>query len=232
MSLDINELFREVLNQNNNNIRNKTQNVQKFLFGFNANVSSLPGDLISSISSSSFAKSNEVNQSDFFELWLNRVLLVIYLIIFVVGLTGNFIVIYFVLFYKRMQTMTNNFITNLAVADLLVIFICVPITASRLLYDSWIFGRFMCRISGFAQGVSLSVSVLTLTAISIDRYYIIYKPMKARSICTNRKVKLVVIIIWLVAIFTMSPLLSFLGPGMPWQTVWLTDVQMDLGNPL
>ena len=48
---------------------------------------------------------------------------------------------------------------------------------------------------------------MTLTAISIDRYYIIYKPMKARSICTNRKVKIIVTATWVLSSFIMSPLL-------------------------
>jgi hypothetical protein len=57
------------------------------------------------------------------------------------------------------------------------------------------------------KGVSLSVSVLTLTAISVDRYYIIYKPLKVRSICTNKKIKIVLMMIWSISIFLMSPLL-------------------------
>lgn len=139
--------------------------------------------------------------------WIDLFYIVIYSIIFITGFFGNFIVIYFVLVYKRMQTMTNKFITNLAVSDLLVIFICIPVTVSRYVTKEWVFGEFMCRFSSFAQGVSLSVSVMTLTAISIDRYYIIYKPMKARSICTNRKVKIVLLSTWILSIFIMSPLL-------------------------
>ncbi|RNA37954.1 galanin receptor type 1-like [Brachionus plicatilis] len=139
--------------------------------------------------------------------WTELFYIAVYSIIFVTGFFGNFIVIYFVLVYKRMQTMTNKFITNLAVSDLLVIFICVPVTASRYMTKEWVFGEFMCRFSSFAQGVSLSVSVMTLTAISIDRYYIIYKPMKARSICTNRKVKIILLSTWILSIFIMSPLL-------------------------
>jgi hypothetical protein len=30
---------------------------------------------------------------------------------------------------------------------------------------------------------------------------------------------------------TMSPSLSTLSPGIPWQTWWLTEVQIDLGKP-
>ena len=47
---------------------------------------------------------------------------------------------------------------------------------------------------------------MTLTAISVDRYYIIYKPMKARSISRSR-IKLVVTLTWICSIITMSPML-------------------------
>lgn len=47
---------------------------------------------------------------------------------------------------------------------------------------------------------------MTLTAISIDRYYIIYKPMKARLI-TSSKIKLIVCLIWLFSIMIMLPML-------------------------
>ncbi|CAF0943700.1 unnamed protein product [Brachionus calyciflorus] len=151
--------------------------------------------------------SSSLNFDQLNKRWVDIFFIIIYVLIFLIGLFGNFIVIYFVLVYKRMQTMTNKFITNLAVSDLLVIFICIPVTASRYITKEWVFGEFMCRFSSFAQGVSLSVSVMTLTAISIDRYYIIYKPMKARSICTNRKVKLILFLTWILSIFIMSPLL-------------------------
>ena len=48
---------------------------------------------------------------------------------------------------------------------------------------------------------------MTLTAISIDRYFIISKPIKARTIYTDRKMKLIVSAIWLISVIIMSPLL-------------------------
>ena len=53
----------------------------------------------------------------------------------------------------------------------------------------------------------MSVSVFTLTAISVDRYFIIYKPLKARTLCTSRKIKMSITIIWCLSLFIMSPLL-------------------------
>lgn len=47
---------------------------------------------------------------------------------------------------------------------------------------------------------------MTLTAISIDRYYIIYKPMKARLI-TRSKINIMVCLIWLFSAAIMTPML-------------------------
>lgn len=48
---------------------------------------------------------------------------------------------------------------------------------------------------------------MTLTAISMDRYFIINKPMKARTICTDRTVIIIVSSIWILSVLIMSPLL-------------------------
>ena len=168
--------------------------MQEFDFEISLNFSNLFSSLIQ-------AQKNESKL-------LNLIFIVIYIVIFVVGFISNFLVIYFVLVYKRMQTMTNKILTNLAVADLLVVLICVPVTIGRLYKPhEYIFGEFICKCSSFIQGMSLSVSILTLTAISADRYYIIYKPFKARAHCTNHKIKVVVCIIWALSAFIMSPLL-------------------------
>ncbi len=141
------------------------------------------------------------------KLWPNKILISLYLVIFLIGLVGNIFVIYFVLFYKRMQSMTNKFITNLALADMLVIFICIPDEVARLMEISWKYEKFFCEITHFSQGLSLCVSVMTLTAISIDRYLIIHKPVRARSIYTHRRVRIIVSLTWILSIIIMSPLL-------------------------
>lgn len=95
---------------------------------------------------------NNYNNTKMIRTLSDHVFLFIYALIFLVGLVGNFLVIYFVLFYKRMQTITNKLITNLSIADLLVIFFCVPVTASQHVSRNWLFGEVVCRASGFVQG--------------------------------------------------------------------------------
>jgi neuropeptide FF receptor 2 len=53
---------------------------------------------------------------------------VAYLLVFAVGIVGNFFVIAVVFRSPRMRTVTNFFIVNLAVADILVIVFCLPAT--------------------------------------------------------------------------------------------------------
>lgn len=59
---------------------------------------------------------------------MTAVYCVAYLLVFAVGLVGNCFVIAVVFRSPRMRTVTNFFIVNLAVADILVIVFCLPAT--------------------------------------------------------------------------------------------------------
>ncbi|GFS54843.1 QRFP-like peptide receptor [Trichonephila inaurata madagascariensis] len=57
---------------------------------------------------------------------------VIYGITLVVGLIGNLLIIYTVISFRRMRTISNVFLASLATADLLVVLICVPVKVSSI----------------------------------------------------------------------------------------------------
>ena len=65
----------------------------------------------------------------------------------------------------------------------------------------------MCKTTPLIQGTSVSVSVLTLLVVSLDRFYAISRPMKARIIVTRKRVYVAILLIWLVAIAIASPLI-------------------------
>lgn len=52
---------------------------------------------------------------------------VFYIFIFIIGVFGNLLVIYVLAKEKELRTFTNYLLANLSIADLLVLFICVPI---------------------------------------------------------------------------------------------------------
>ena len=49
-------------------------------------------------------------------------------------------------------SVTNYFLVNLSVADLLVTTICMPIAMSQAITSIWFYGLFMCKFSAYLQG--------------------------------------------------------------------------------
>ncbi|KAL2077805.1 hypothetical protein ACEWY4_027309 [Coilia grayii] len=97
-------------------------------------------------------------------------LIAAYSLIILLGLVGNTLVIYMIILYKNMRTVTNYFIANLALADLMVDTICLPFTLAYTLLDEWKFGAVLCHLVPYAQALSVHVSILTLTVIALERY--------------------------------------------------------------
>jgi len=127
--------------------------------------------------------------------WLRAMFVALYAAIFLVGLSGNSLVVYVVSRSAAMRTITNIFIANLAVSDIMMCLLAVPFTPAAALLRSWPFGDVMCHVvpmtlgatrRGAARdrgggvcclrgvpmtlGVSVHVSTLTSIAIAVDRY--------------------------------------------------------------
>uniref|UniRef100_A0A1Y1LPF2 G-protein coupled receptors family 1 profile domain-containing protein n=1 Tax=Photinus pyralis TaxID=7054 RepID=A0A1Y1LPF2_PHOPY len=78
-------------------------------------------------------------------------------------------------------------------------------------------GSFLCKAVHYIQNLSTSCSVLTLTAISIERYYAIVHPMRAKYVCTNSQAKRIIAFTWCLAILLAIPILC-------------VQVQMEVGD--
>lgn len=104
----------------------------------------------------------------------------VYGIIFSIGITGNMLVCFVVCRNKAMHTVTNFFITNLAVSDIMLCLLAVPFTPLYTFMERWVFGTTMCHLVSGAQAVSVYISSLTLTAIAMDRYIVIVYPFRNR----------------------------------------------------
>ncbi|XP_078599784.1 neuropeptide FF receptor 2-like [Branchiostoma floridae x Branchiostoma japonicum] len=131
-------------------------------------------------------------------------LAVAYGLVFLLCIMGNVLVCVVVAKNKSMRTVTNYFIVNLAVSDLLVGLVCTPLTLVDNLTIGWMFGEVMCKLSPIVQGISYAASVLTLVAIAVDRYLAVITPTESKL--TNMRTFVIIIVIWLSAVAMMSPL--------------------------
>lgn len=142
---------------------------------------------------------------------------IMYSAVFIVALLGNGLVCFVVQTTPRMKTVTNYFIVNLAVGDILMTLFCVPFSfVSMLVLRYWPFGEVMCKVVNYSQAVSVLVSAYTLLAISIDRYMAIMHPLKPRL--GRAAAKAVVLAVWAGALATAAPIpiVSQLQRPSPW----------------
>ncbi|KAK9507458.1 hypothetical protein O3M35_007310 [Rhynocoris fuscipes] len=91
----------------------------------------------------------------------------LYVLIFVTALSGNGLVCYVVQSSPRMRTVTNYFIGNLAVGDIMMALFCVPFSCVPSLLQHWPFGLHMCRLVSYTQVVSVLVSITFQSYLSI-----------------------------------------------------------------
>uniref|UniRef100_A0A670I8J1 Neuropeptide FF receptor 1 n=1 Tax=Podarcis muralis TaxID=64176 RepID=A0A670I8J1_PODMU len=129
--------------------------------------------------------------------------IVAYVCIFFVCMVGNMLVCFIVLKNRQMRTVTNIFILNLAISDVLVGIFCMPTTLVDNLITGWPFDITMCKMSGLVQGMSVSSSVFTLVAIAVERFRCIVYPFRQKL--TLRKALVTIIIIWVLALIIMCP---------------------------
>ncbi|XP_010223131.1 PREDICTED: neuropeptide FF receptor 2 [Tinamus guttatus] len=131
------------------------------------------------------------------------VFIISYLLIFLLCMVGNSVVCFIILKSKHMRTVTNLFILNLAVSDLLVGIFCMPTTLLDNIIAGWPFGSMVCKMSGMVQGISVSASVFTLVAIAVDRFRCIVYPFKQKLTVSTAVV--VIAAIWILAVAIMCP---------------------------
>ncbi|XP_049530882.1 neuropeptide SIFamide receptor-like [Anopheles darlingi] len=134
---------------------------------------------------------------------MTAVYCVAYFIVFIVGLVGNSFVIAVVFRAPRMRTVTNFFIVNLAVADVLVIVFCLPATLMSNIFVPWMLGWLMCKTVPYIQGVSVAASVYSLIAVSLDRFLAIWWPLKLQI--TKRRARFMIVCIWIIALGSTVP---------------------------
>ncbi|XP_015116772.1 QRFP-like peptide receptor isoform X1 [Diachasma alloeum] len=134
---------------------------------------------------------------------------VIYSITFSLGLIGNLVIITSTLCPKLRplpSTPTNIFLGGLATADLILIIFCIPVKVAKLFSYTWEMGWFLCKSVHYMQSVSAICSVLTLTAMSVERYYAIVHPMRAQYTCTISQARRIVLITWFASFFLAVPI--------------------------
>ena len=122
-----------------------------------------------------FASNRRVNDTAYYSL------ICAYSLLIIMGAAGNLLVVYAVVRQPAMRTVRNVFIINLAVSDLLLCVVTMPLTLMEVLSNTWQLGNtpFLCQMVGGMQAVSIFVSTMSIAAIAVDRYQLIVNPTES-----------------------------------------------------
>ncbi|KAG7317460.1 hypothetical protein KOW79_018495 [Hemibagrus wyckioides] len=132
-------------------------------------------------------------------------------LLFLVGISGNLLTILVVLKYKDMRTTTNLYLCSMALSDLLI-FLCMPLDLYRVWrYRPWNLGEHLCKLFQFVSESCTYSAVLSITALSVERYVAICFPLRAKVLVTRGRVKALILLLWLVALCSAGPIFALVG---------------------
>lgn len=136
----------------------------------------------------------------------------VYLLIFLVGLSGNVLTCAVILRHKKMRNPTNLYLLSLALSDLLVLLLGMPLEVYELWQNyPFPFGEGGCYFKTFLLETVCFASILNVTALSVERYFAVLHPLKTRYLSTNQHVRRVIAVVWVVSMVCAVPNTSLHG---------------------
>ncbi|KAK2510112.1 hypothetical protein MC885_003129 [Smutsia gigantea] len=127
----------------------------------------------------------------------------LYSLVFLFGLLGNSVVVLVLFKYKRLKSMTDVYLLNLAISDLLFV-LSLPFWGYYAA-DQWVFGLSLCKIISWTYLVGFYSGIFFIMLMSIDRYLAIVHAVFSLRARTLTYGVITSVATWSVAVFASLP---------------------------
>ncbi|GLV36005.1 5-hydroxytryptamine (serotonin) receptor 1A [Carabus blaptoides fortunei] len=125
---------------------------------------------------------------------------------------GNVFVIAAILLERNLQNVANYLIVSLAVADLMVACLVMPLGAVYEISRGWILGPELCDMWTSSDVLCCTASILHLVAIAVDRYWAVTNVDYIHTRNSNR-IGIMIVVVWTVAlIVSLAPQFGWKDP--------------------
>ncbi|XP_070832237.1 5-hydroxytryptamine receptor 2A-like [Chaetodon trifascialis] len=129
------------------------------------------------------------------------------LVVIAVTVMGNILVILAVSLEKKLQNATNYFLMSLAVADMLLGILVMPVSMVTILYDyGWPLPSDLCPIWIYLDVLFSTASIMHLCAISLDRYIGIRNPIHHSRFNSHTKARIKIMAVWTISAGISMPI--------------------------
>ncbi|GAB1606083.1 uncharacterized protein LOC115217869, partial [Argonauta hians] len=144
---------------------------------------------------------------------------IILIIICLFAFFGNTLLCTVILRTRSLRNSSTYLILCLSISDIVVTVVNMPMTIYAIFYGSWPFSKKDCVVLGYINMVSFIASVMSLTAISLNRYFRICRSLHFKSMFTFKKTMIMAVVVWIVSCLLAAP------PLFGWSTYEFLDNQ-------
>lgn len=134
---------------------------------------------------------------------------VFYVILFIIGTIGNFLVVIIVKAKNRHRTVNDYFILNLAISDLTFLCFALPFYYYEL-FERFPKFEFYCKFVWPMMSITLLVSINTLTLMAVERCRAILFPFRPRI--KKPTLFIGIVAVWAWSLLIMVPLMIVAEP--------------------
>ncbi|KAK3549790.1 hypothetical protein QTP86_008063 [Hemibagrus guttatus] len=140
-------------------------------------------------------------------------MVVVFMFFVVFGVMGNMLVIVSVACHRQLRSVTHCFIANLAVSDLLLSSVVVPLSALYEVLGRWVLGRALCGVWASFDVLCCTASIFNLCVISVDRCLAVSYPLRYLCLATSRRAVGAMVAVWVASAgISVGPLFGWREP--------------------
>uniref|UniRef100_A0A7I4YUN2 G_PROTEIN_RECEP_F1_2 domain-containing protein n=2 Tax=Haemonchus contortus TaxID=6289 RepID=A0A7I4YUN2_HAECO len=163
--------------------------------------------LLSASTDNATSQTLPVNASDFpYGDESRMVAIIVFGAVFaIVTFIGNLMVMVSFKIDKQLQTISNYFLFSLAVADIAIGMISIPLWTYYTAMQTWGIGYTMCQFWLCVDYLMSNASVLNLLLISFDRYFSVTRPLSYRPRRTTRKALIMIACTYIISVILWPP---------------------------
>ncbi|XP_060654514.1 5-hydroxytryptamine receptor 2B isoform X1 [Drosophila nasuta] len=155
---------------------------------------------------------NERAAAEFWLLVKMITMTVVLGLMILVTVIGNVFVIAAIILERNLQNVANYLVASLAVADLFVACLVMPLGAVYEISNGWILGPELCDIWTSCDVLCCTASILHLVAIAADRYWTVTN-IDYNNLRTPKRVFLMIFCVWFAAlIVSLAPQFGWKDP--------------------
>ncbi|KAH9512933.1 hypothetical protein Btru_037099 [Bulinus truncatus] len=129
-------------------------------------------------------------------------------VIIALGSFGNILVTIAIVQNKKLRTVSNYFVANLSICDLMFVSIVLPVNMYTYLTDGWQFQPEICKFIGFLGYTLTGTTIMTITLIAWNRYKLVVDVSKYKQLFRKNNMIIMLACTWIVPIVCLQPAVS------------------------